>query len=66
MVYGAAVLALWFILSLPAALGRAGALLVVVLLGASIPILLCSIYASYRDIFAQAPPAAHRGNPFLR
>jgi hypothetical protein len=66
LVYGAVILALWFVLSLPAVLGPPGALLMLTLLGASIPVLFCSVYASYRDIFAQAPPAAHRGNPFLR
>lgn len=66
LVYGAVILALWFVLSLPAAMGPPGALLVLVLLGASIPVLFCSVYASYRDIFVAAPPAAHRDNPFLR
>jgi len=51
LVYGVAVLMVWVILSLPAALGAAGALLVVALLAASIPVLICSVYASYRDIF---------------
>jgi len=51
LVYGVAVLMGWVILSLPAALGAAGGLLVVALLAASIPVLICSVYASYRDIF---------------
>ena len=51
LVYGVAVLMAWVVLSLPAALGAAGALLVVALLVASIPVLICSVYASYRDIF---------------
>ena len=51
LVYGVAVLLAWIILSLPAALGAAGAMLVVALLVASIPVLICSIYTSYRDIF---------------
>jgi hypothetical protein len=51
LVYGAAILALWLALSLPAALGAAGAVLVIVLLVASIPVLFCSIYASYKDVF---------------
>ena len=51
LVYGVAVLMVWVILSLPAALGAAGGLLVVALLAASIPVLICSVYASYRDIF---------------
>ena len=53
-------------LLLNAASYPAGALLMLILLGASIPVLFCSVYASYRDIFAAAPPGAHRGNPFLR
>jgi hypothetical protein len=51
LVYGVAVLVVWVILSLPAALGAAGGLLVVALLVASIPVLICSVYTSYRDIF---------------
>jgi uncharacterized membrane protein len=51
LVYGLAVLLAWVILSLPAALGTAGALLVAALLIASIPVLICSVYMSYRDIF---------------
>ena len=51
LVYGVAVLMAWVVLSLPAALGAAGALLVVALLVASIPMLICSVYMSYRDIF---------------
>ena len=57
LVYGLAVLVLWFIASIPLLLG------LVVLL----PVLFCSVYASYRDIFAAAPgPAApSTGNPFV-
>lgn len=51
LVYGAAILAAWVALSLPAALGAAGAVLAVALLVASIPVLICSIYASYKDLF---------------
>jgi hypothetical protein len=51
LVYGAAVLALWLAISLPAAFGAVGAVLAVTLLVASIPVLFCSIYASYQDIF---------------
>jgi len=51
VVYGAAILLLWLVLSLPAALGAIGGLLVVALLVASIPVLICSIYTSYQDIF---------------
>jgi len=52
LVYGAAVLALWLASSLPAAFGAVGAVLAVTLLVASIPVLFCSIYASYKDIFS--------------
>ena len=52
MVYSAAILLLWLVLSLPAVLGAIGGLLVIALLVASIPVLICSIYASYKDIFA--------------
>lgn len=51
LVYGLAVLALWLALSLPAAFGAAGAVLAIALLLASIPVLVCSIYASYQDLF---------------
>lgn len=51
LVYGLAVLMAWIFLSLPAALGAAGALLAAALLVASIPVLICSVYMSYRDIF---------------
>lgn len=50
-VYGLAIMGLWFVLSLPAAMGPAGALLMVALLVASIPVLVCSIYQSYKDVF---------------
>lgn len=53
LVYGAAILALWLALSLPAVLGAAGAVLVIALLVASIPVLFCSIYTSYKDIFVR-------------
>jgi hypothetical protein len=52
LVYSAAIVLLWLVLSLPAALGDIGGLLVIALLVASIPVLICSIYASYKDIFA--------------
>jgi len=58
VVYGAAILLLWLVLSLPAALGAIGGLLVVALLVASIPVLICSIYTSYKDIFAAHAPAS--------
>ena len=52
VVYGAAIVLLWLVLSLPAVLGAIGGMLVIALLVASIPVLICSIYASYQDIFA--------------
>ena len=58
LVYSAAILLLWLALSLPAVLGATGGLLVIALLVASIPVLICSIYASYKDIFAARAPAS--------
>ena len=58
LVYGVAILLAWFVLSLPAALGAIGSVLVIALFVASIPVLICSVYASYQDIFAERPPAA--------
>jgi hypothetical protein len=58
LVYSAAILLLWLVLSLPAVLGAIGGLLVIALLVASIPVLICSIYASYKDIFAAGAPAS--------
>ena len=57
LVYGVIILVLWFIASIPLFLG------LVVLL----PVLICSLYASYKDIFvaAETKPAGG-GNPFLR
>lgn len=52
MMYAAAVLALWLAISVPAAFGAAGIALGLTLVVASLPILFCSIYASYRDIFS--------------
>lgn len=51
LVYGLAILGAWMVLSLPAAAGALGAALGILLLAASVPALVCSIYASYRDIF---------------
>ena len=65
-VYGLAILGLWIVMSLPAAMGVVGALLVIALLLTSIPVLICSIYASYRDIFVARGAPAAGGNPFLR
>ena len=57
LVYGIAVLGLWFVLSIPSALGTAGSVAAVALLMASIPVLICSIYVSYKDIFfVHTPP----------
>lgn len=66
VVYGLAILALWIVMSIPAAMGAIGAILVVVLLVISIPVLICSIYASYRDIFVARGAPAPGDNPFLR
>lgn len=48
LVYGLIVLVLWFIASIPLLLG------LIVLL----PVLICSVYASYKDIFGSPPGAA--------
>ena len=53
-VYGLAILGVSVVILAPALLGAAGAGLAVALLFASIPVLFCSIYVSYRDIFAPA------------
>lgn len=67
LVYGLAILGAWIVLSLPAAMGPVGAMLMLALLAASIPVLICSIYASYKDVFgAPAAPAPPASNPFLR
>jgi hypothetical protein len=51
LVYGAAMLLATIVISLPAALGPVGSVLVIALFVASIPVLICSVYTSYRDIF---------------
>jgi len=56
LVYGATMLLMWIALTLPLALGAVGAVLVMALLIASIPVLFCSIYASYRDVFGARTP----------
>lgn len=65
LVYGLAIIGLWLVLSLPAAFGPLGSLLVIGLLVLSIPVLICSVYTSYRDVFAP-PREAARANPFLK
>ncbi len=65
-VYGLAIMGLWFVLSLPAVIGPAGAVVVVALLVASIPVLVCSVYLSYKDIFVAHRAQTAGGNPFLR
>lgn len=56
LVYGAIILVLWFIASIPLLLG------LVVLL----PVLICSVYTSYKDIFGIGAAAPASGNPFLK
>ncbi|HEX6003457.1 MAG TPA: BPSS1780 family membrane protein [Burkholderiales bacterium] len=56
LIYGLIILVLWFIASIPLFLG------LVVLL----PVLICSVYASYKDIFVETQPRPASGNPFLR
>jgi hypothetical protein len=65
-VYGLAIMGLWFVLSVPAVMGPAGALLVIALLVASIPVLVCSIYLSYKDVFVARSAPAAGGNPLPR
>jgi len=67
LVYGLAILGIWLLLSLPAAAGPFGAVIGILLLAASVPVLICSVYASYKDVFAApAAPAPPASNPFLR
>jgi hypothetical protein len=63
LVYGLLVLAGWVVISLPAALGAFGLVLVLVLMVTSIPVLVCSVYASYKDIFRKNPPEPDRQVP---
>lgn len=56
LVYGVAIMVLWFIASIPFLLG------LVVL----VPVLVCSVYASYKDIFDFGRPQAAGGNPLLK
>ncbi len=56
LVYGLAILVLWFIASIPLLLG------LVVLL----PVLICSVYTSYKDVFNSGAAPAAGGNPLLK
>jgi len=56
LIYGIAIMVLWFIASIPFLLG----LLILV------PVLVCSVYASYKDIFSAARPSVASGNPLLK
>lgn len=57
LVYGVIVMVLWFVASIPLLLG------LIVLL----PVLICSVYASYKDIFsAEGAAPAGSNNPFLK
>ena len=56
LVYGLAILVLWFIASIPLLLG------LVVLL----PVLICSVYTSYKDVFGLGAAPAAGGNPLLK
>lgn len=63
LVYGVAILLAWFVLSLPAALGAIGGVLVIALFVTSIPVLICSVYASYQDIFAVRASSGGAADP---
>ena len=56
LVYGVAIMVLWFIASIPFLLG------LVVL----VPVLVCSVYASYKDVFDSGGPQVAGGNPLLK
>lgn len=56
LVYGLAILVLWFIASIPLLLG------LVILL----PVLICSAYTSYKDVFSLGAAPAAGGNPLLK
>ena len=67
LVYGLAILGAWMVLSLPAVFGPLGAAVMIAFFILSIPVLICSIYVSYKDVFQPARgPEAGGGNPFLR
>ncbi|MDH5535945.1 MAG: BPSS1780 family membrane protein [Betaproteobacteria bacterium] len=56
LIYGLVILVLWFIAAIPLFLG------LIVLL----PVLICSVYASYKDIFSASAAPAGGGNALLR
>ena len=56
LVYGLAVLVLWFVASIPLLLG------LIVLL----PVLICSVYACYKDVFGPPAEPAAADNPLLK
>jgi uncharacterized membrane protein len=56
LIYGLVILVLWFVASIPLFLG------LIVLL----PVLICSVYASYKDIFPASPAPTAGGNPLLK
>jgi hypothetical protein len=66
LVYGLIIMVAWVVLSLPGALGMFGVALMVALLALSIPVLICSIYVSYKDVFQPVPGATAGGNPLLK
>lgn len=66
LVYGLALVGLWLVITLPAAFGPLGAVLVFGLLIASMPVMVCSVYASYRDVFGAPGGGAASTNPFLK
>jgi hypothetical protein len=67
LVYGLVILGAWLVLSVPAAFGPLGAAVMIAFFVLSMPVLICSIYATYKDVFQTARgPAAGGSNPFLR
>ena len=67
LVYGLVILGAWMVLSLPAVFGPLGAAVMIAFFVLSMPVLICSIYVSYKDVFQPARgPEAGGGNPFLR
>ncbi|MBM3357919.1 MAG: hypothetical protein FJY54_09355 [Betaproteobacteria bacterium] len=66
LVYSLGILGLWFVLSLPAGLGRFGMAIGIALLVVSLPVLFCSVYASYKDVFADRTATARGDVPLPR